>query len=93
VTQNIAGFGKAWLFVKKCKITAIGAGDRGSCYMGMLKDYFDDRITWGAVCDPLPGDVGRNLCPAPRRGGMYGGELGLSRGRGALFFSLFQGSF
>ena len=40
--------------MKKYKITVIGAGDRGSCYMSMLKNYRADAVEFAGVCDILP---------------------------------------
>ncbi|MCL2159514.1 MAG: Gfo/Idh/MocA family oxidoreductase, partial [Oscillospiraceae bacterium] len=39
--------------MKKYKITVIGAGDRGSCYMSMLKKYRADDIEFLGICDIL----------------------------------------
>jgi len=39
---------------KKYKLTVIGAGDRGSCYMRMLKQFYNDVVEWDTVCDILP---------------------------------------
>jgi len=39
---------------KKYKVTVIGAGDRGSCYMNALKKYYDGIIDWETVCDIQP---------------------------------------
>ncbi|MCL2035226.1 MAG: Gfo/Idh/MocA family oxidoreductase [Oscillospiraceae bacterium] len=36
------------------KITVIGAGDRGTTYMSMLKNHYADRVEWSTVCDILP---------------------------------------
>jgi len=40
--------------MNKYKLTVIGAGDRGNCYMRMLKEHFDDILEWDTVCDILP---------------------------------------
>ncbi|MCL2495203.1 MAG: Gfo/Idh/MocA family oxidoreductase [Oscillospiraceae bacterium] len=38
----------------KYKLTVIGAGDRGNCYMRMIKKHFGDVFLWDTVCDILP---------------------------------------
>ena len=40
--------------MKKYKITVIGAGDRGSCYMGMLQKYHENEVEFLGICDLLP---------------------------------------
>ena len=40
--------------MKKYKITVIGAGDRGGCYMSMLKKYRENEVEFVGVCDILP---------------------------------------
>ena len=40
--------------MKKYKVTVIGAGDRGNCYMSMLRQHYSDVVEWEAVCDILP---------------------------------------
>ncbi|MCL1793366.1 MAG: Gfo/Idh/MocA family oxidoreductase [Oscillospiraceae bacterium] len=40
--------------MKKYKITVIGAGDRGSCYMSMLKKYHENDVEFLGICDLLP---------------------------------------
>jgi len=39
---------------KKYTVTVIGAGDRGGCYMNMLKKYHANDIVFKGVCDILP---------------------------------------
>lgn len=39
---------------KKYRISVIGAGDRGTCYMNMLKRFYQDDLEWVTVCDILP---------------------------------------
>ena len=39
--------------MKKYKITVIGAGDRGNCYMSMLKKYHENDIELIGICDIL----------------------------------------
>ena len=39
---------------KKYKLTVIGAGDRGNCYMRMARQYYNDTVEWDTVCDILP---------------------------------------
>jgi len=39
---------------KKYTLTVIGAGDRGSCYMSMIKQYYNDIFEWDTVCDLQP---------------------------------------
>jgi len=36
------------------RLTVIGAGDRGSTYMRMIKEYFNELVEWDTVCDLLP---------------------------------------
>ena len=38
----------------KYTLTVIGAGDRGNCYMRVIKEYFGDAFQWDTVCDLLP---------------------------------------
>ncbi|MCL2815871.1 MAG: Gfo/Idh/MocA family oxidoreductase [Oscillospiraceae bacterium] len=39
--------------MKKYKITVIGAGDRGNCYMSMLKKYHENDAEFIGICDIL----------------------------------------
>lgn len=39
---------------RKYRITVIGAGDRGSVYMNMLKDHYEGQVEMICVCDILP---------------------------------------
>ena len=39
--------------MKKYRITVIGAGDRGGCYMSMLKKYHENDIKFIGICDIL----------------------------------------
>ena len=39
--------------MKKYKITVIGAGDRGGCYMSMLQKYRGNEVEFLSVCDIL----------------------------------------
>ena len=39
---------------KKYTVTVIGAGDRGGCYMNMLKKYHSNDIIFSGICDILP---------------------------------------
>lgn len=39
----------------KYRVTVVGAGDRGSCYMNMLKKYHAGDVEFEAICDILPG--------------------------------------
>ena len=39
--------------MKKYGITVIGAGDRGGCYMSMLKKYHENEVEFLGVCDIL----------------------------------------
>ena len=41
--------------MNRYKLTVIGAGDRGNCYMNMLRQHYDDILEWDTVCDILPG--------------------------------------
>ncbi len=36
------------------RVTVIGAGDRGSAYMRMIKKYFCDAVIFDTICDILP---------------------------------------
>ena len=40
--------------MRKYKLTVIGAGDRGNCYMRMIKEFYGDIFDWDTVCDILP---------------------------------------
>ena len=40
--------------MKKRKITVIGAGDRGNCYMSMLKKFHENDVEFSGICDILP---------------------------------------
>ena len=40
--------------MKKYKITVIGAGDRGNCYMSMLKKHHGNDVEFAGICDILP---------------------------------------
>jgi len=39
---------------KKYTVTVIGAGDRGGCYMNMIKNNYSDAVEWETICDILP---------------------------------------
>ena len=39
--------------MKKYKVTVIGAGDRGGCYMSTLKKYHENDVEFLGVCDIL----------------------------------------
>ena len=39
--------------MKKYTVTVIGAGDRGGCYMSMLKKYHENDVEFLGVCDIL----------------------------------------
>ena len=45
--------------MKKYKITVIGAGDRGNCYMSALKNHRAENVEFLGVCDILSDRLGK----------------------------------
>jgi predicted dehydrogenase len=45
--------------MKKYKITVIGAGDRGNCYMSTLKKHHENEVEFVGICDILPDRLDR----------------------------------